>query len=124
MPSYRLLRSNKESGPYSLNDLVTLGLKPYDLVWVDGRSAAWRYASEVAELKDYAPATEEQPYDRFYKKSSDTEIPVKESPVPPREEIVPQKNPVKEINIQEPVKYSVKENVIKEEQVKKITTEI
>jgi hypothetical protein len=78
MPSYRLLRSNKESGPYALNDLVALGLKPYDLVWVDGRSAAWRYPSEVDELKEYAPAVEEQPYDRFYKKPSETETPAKE----------------------------------------------
>ena len=76
MPSYRLLRSNKESGPYTLNDLVKLGLKPYDLVWVDGRSAAWRYSSEIAELKDYAPAVEEQPYDRFYKKPSEAETPI------------------------------------------------
>src|SRR5436190_22616708 len=78
MPSYRLLRSNKESGPYSLSDLVKLGLKPYDLVWVDGRSAAWRYPSEVAELKEYAPVVEEQPYDRFYKKPSDAETPITE----------------------------------------------
>src|SRR5213592_1023928 len=73
MPSYRLLRSNKESGPYSLSDLVKLGLKPYDLVWVDGRSAAWRYASEISELKEFAPAVEEQPYDRFFKKPSESE---------------------------------------------------
>jgi len=79
MPSYRLLRNNKESGPYTLNDLVTLGLKPYDLVWVDGRSAAWRYPSEVAELKEYAPVVEEQPYERFYKKPSEAETSVKES---------------------------------------------
>jgi hypothetical protein len=78
MPSYRLLRSNKESGPYTLNDLVALGLKPYDLVWVDGRSAAWRYPSEVDELKEYAPAIEEQPYDRFYKRPSETELSIKE----------------------------------------------
>ncbi len=78
MPSYRLLRSNKESGPYTLSDLVTLGLKPYDLVWVDGRSAAWRYPSEVDELKEYAPVVEEQPYDRFYKKPSEAETPIKE----------------------------------------------
>jgi len=69
MPSYRLLRSNKESGPYALNDLVALGLKPYDLVWVDGRSAAWRYPSEITELKEYAPAVEEQPYDRNRRKT-------------------------------------------------------
>lgn len=80
MPLYRLLRNNKESGPYSLNDLVVLGLKPYDLVWVDGRSAAWRYPSEITELKEYAPAIEEQPYDRFFKKPSD-DNPIKE-PVP------------------------------------------
>ncbi len=68
MDTYLLLRSNKQSGPYSLQQLVNFGFKPYDLVWVEGKSAAWRYPSEVAGLKSYAPATEEQPYDRFYKK--------------------------------------------------------
>jgi hypothetical protein len=68
MASYLLLRDNKESGPYTLNDLVSLGLKPYDLVWVESRSAAWRYSSEIPELKEYAPVVEEQPYDRFFKK--------------------------------------------------------
>lgn len=74
MPSYRLLRNNKESGPYTINDLVTLGLKPYDLVWVEGRSAAWRYPSEISELKEFAPVVEEQPFDRFYKKQADTSL--------------------------------------------------
>ena len=96
MPSYRLLRNNKESGPYSLNDLVAFGLKPYDLVWVDGRSAAWRYPSEIGELKDFAPVVEEQPYDRFYKKpaatSESSESP--NIPIPVKEEPVPAKNPV------------------------------
>jgi hypothetical protein len=96
MPSYRLLRSNKESGPYSLSDLVTMGLKPYDLIWVDGRSAAWRYPSEVPELKDFAPVVEEQPYDRFYKKSSESETPaevhVKEPAISQHETISPQKS--------------------------------
>ena len=68
MDTYLLLRNNKQSGPYSLQQLVNLGLKPYDLVWLEGRSAAWRYPSEVDGLKAYAPATEEQPFDRFYKK--------------------------------------------------------
>ena len=71
MASYLLLRNNKESGPYSLEALIQLGLKPYDLVWIEGRSAAWRYPSEVDDLKFYAPVIEEQPYDRFYKKPSD-----------------------------------------------------
>lgn len=100
MASYRLLRSNKESGPYALNDLVTMGLKPYDLVWVDGRSAAWRYPSEVPELKDFAPAVEEQPYDRFYKKPSESgnanEAPVKELAISRHETVPPQTSSISE----------------------------
>jgi hypothetical protein len=70
MNTYLLLRNNKESGPYSFEQLVQLGFKPYDLVWIVDKSAAWRYAGEIEELKAYAPAAEEQPYDRFYKKKS------------------------------------------------------
>jgi hypothetical protein len=74
MDTYLLLRSNKKSGPYSLDQLVSFGLKPYDLVWVEGKSAAWRYPSEVDGLKHYAPVIEEQPYDRFYKKPEETPV--------------------------------------------------
>lgn len=70
MSTYRMLRSNREMGPYSLDEIISLGLKPYDLIWVDGKSAAWRYPSEIAELKPYAPVVEEQPYDRFFKRPS------------------------------------------------------
>src|SRR5580704_3689684 len=66
---YLLLRDNKQSGPYSFDELKTKGLKAYDLVWVEGRSAAWRYPSEIAELKAFAPSVEEQPFDRFYKRT-------------------------------------------------------
>src|SRR5580692_1624264 len=65
---YLLLRDNKQSGPYSFDELKTKGLKAYDLVWVEGRSAAWRYPSEIDELSAFAPAVEEQPFDRFFKK--------------------------------------------------------
>lgn len=71
MSTYLLLRNNKESGPYTLDGLVNFGLKPYDLVWIEGKSAAWRYSSEVAELKPYAPDVEEQPFDRFFKKNTE-----------------------------------------------------
>lgn len=71
MASYLLLRDNKETGPYSLNELLDLGLKEYDLVWVQGKSAAWRYPGEVEELKAFAPPAEEQPFDRFYKKNTE-----------------------------------------------------
>lgn len=79
MTSYLLLRNNKEKGPFSLEELIQHGLKPYDLVWVNGKSAAWRYPGEIAELKEYAPAVEEQPYDRFFKKPSEEK---KQEPVP------------------------------------------
>lgn len=80
MSTYLLLRNNKESGPHSLGELINKGLKPYDLVWVEGKSAAWRYPGEIEELKAYAPAVEEQPYDRFFKKPSQSET-IKPSPV-------------------------------------------
>lgn len=71
MNQYLLLRDNKQTGPYSREELIAKGLKAYDLVWLEGRSAAWRYPSEFDELKPYAPAVEEQPFDRFYKKPAD-----------------------------------------------------
>jgi hypothetical protein len=54
---YLLLRSNKQTGPYSLEELLQLNLKPFDLVWVDGRSAAWQYPFEIPSLKPYVPET-------------------------------------------------------------------
>lgn len=72
MGTYLLLRDNKENGPYTLDQLLSFGLKAYDLVWINGRSAAWRYPSEIEELRPYAPVVEEQPFDRFYKKPEDT----------------------------------------------------
>lgn len=88
MDTYLLLRSNKQSGPYTFQQLVNFGLKPYDLVWVEGKSAAWRYPSEVDGLKTYAPATEEQPFDRFYKKSEEkVEEKVNNKPIEKREEV-------------------------------------
>ncbi len=76
MANYLLLRDNKESGPYSLNELLNIGLKAYDLVWIQGKSAAWRYPSEVEELKAFAPMAEEQPFDRFFKKKTVEQVPV------------------------------------------------
>src|SRR6187455_659441 len=68
MNKYLLLRDNKQSGPYTVPEIIEKGIKPYDLVWLDGKSLAWRYPSEIEELKAYASVVEEQPFDRFYKK--------------------------------------------------------
>jgi hypothetical protein len=75
MNQYLLLRDNKQTGPYTVEELAAKGLKAYDLVWLEGKSAAWRYPSEIAELKPFAPVVEEQPYDRFYKKTEEDSHP-------------------------------------------------
>lgn len=71
MQQYRLLRNNKESGPYTWKELAHLPLKPYDLVWVDGKSAAWRYPSELPEFKEVAPKVEEDFYEAFHRKPAE-----------------------------------------------------
>jgi hypothetical protein len=54
---FRLLRNNKETGPFSLEELLQHSLKPYDLVWVEGKCAGWRYPSELEILKPYLEET-------------------------------------------------------------------
>lgn len=58
--AYRLLRNNQEQGPFTADEIIQKGLKPYDLIWMDGRSAAWRYPGELAEFKNYAPLPGEE----------------------------------------------------------------
>jgi hypothetical protein len=53
---YSLLRNNKQTGPHSLEELVQLKLKPFDLVWAEGKSAGWLYPSEIDALKPYLQA--------------------------------------------------------------------
>ena len=84
MTTYLLLRDNKQSGPYSFDELKEKGLKAYDLVWIDGKSAAWRYPSEIEELVAFAPVVEEQPFDRFYKKPSQNQNIVSATPATER----------------------------------------
>lgn len=50
---YLLLRNNKQQGPYSLEELLQQNLKNFDLVWVEGKSAGWRYPSEIDQLKTF-----------------------------------------------------------------------
>lgn len=61
MTKYQLLRSNKQSGPYTIEDLQAMGLKPFDLIWVEGKSFSWRYPSEIDELKHIAPSLDTAP---------------------------------------------------------------
>lgn len=49
--TYILLRNNKESTPLSLGELTRMGLKPEDLVWVEGQSVCWLGPGEIQELR-------------------------------------------------------------------------
>jgi hypothetical protein len=60
MSNYLLLRNNQESGPFTLEEIKGMSLKSYDLLWVVGKSAAWRYPGEIAEFKLFAPPVPEQ----------------------------------------------------------------
>ena len=115
MGKYLLLRDNKESGPYLLDDLVVLGLKPYDLVWIEGKSAGWRYPSEINELKPYAPIVEEQPFDRFFKKNQEEkreEHPEVKKEEKQKEIIVQDNSPyAPPVGPKEEVKYAPKKSV-------------
>lgn len=85
-----LLRDNKQSGPYTAEEMIAKGFKPYDLIWVEGKSAGWRYPSELPEFKKFTATIEEQPYDRFYKKKESIEngLPLTESD-PQQIQIIP-----------------------------------
>jgi hypothetical protein len=61
MKEYLLLRNNAELGHYSLEELRTMGLKAYDLVWVENKSCSWKYPSEINELAAFAPPVEMMP---------------------------------------------------------------
>lgn len=84
MNRYLLLRDNKQTGPYSAEELIQKGFKAYDLIWIDGKSAGWRYPGELPEFASHAPMVEEQPFDRFYKKPANR--PSAEKPAEPVQE--------------------------------------
>jgi len=63
MKEYLLLRNNAESGPYSFEELKSMGLKPFDLIWIQNKSFTWKYPSEISELAEFAPAIEIQSMD-------------------------------------------------------------
>ena len=47
---YLLLRNNKQSGPYSIDELIGQQLKPTDLVWTEGKSRSWLHPYEMEEF--------------------------------------------------------------------------
>lgn len=48
---YLLLRNNQQNGPYTYEELLQQQLLPTDLIWVEGKSTAWIYPSELTSLQ-------------------------------------------------------------------------
>ncbi|HEY1112636.1 MAG TPA: hypothetical protein VGE66_03715 [Chitinophagaceae bacterium] len=48
---YLLLRNNNQLGPFTIEELLEQEILPADLVWIEGKSHAWSYASELNLLK-------------------------------------------------------------------------
>jgi hypothetical protein len=84
---YLLLRNNKQSGPHSLDELIALAPKPFDLIWVEGKSVGWSYPTEIEGLKTYITATEPiKQGTQVYEKSTSYAPAVNENPshkIPP-----------------------------------------
>ena len=56
MKRYFLLRSNRESGPFTKAELLSCGLLSTDLIWIENESTAWEHPAEIEELKPIAAA--------------------------------------------------------------------
>lgn len=44
---YLLLRNNEELGPFTIGELLLQNLQPSDMLWIEGKSNAWAYLSEL-----------------------------------------------------------------------------
>ena len=62
MKNYIVLRNNRQSGPYSLEELRLFGLSASDLVWVEGESTAWQYPNNINSLGTIAEEGIKQPF--------------------------------------------------------------
>ena len=49
---YLLLRNNNIMGPFSIDELLQQHLKSTDLIWIEGRSVAWCFPSQIRELNN------------------------------------------------------------------------
>jgi len=44
---YLLLRNNQQSGPFTIGELLQQQLSPSDMIWIEGKSTAWTYLTEL-----------------------------------------------------------------------------
>lgn len=80
---YKLLRNNRQTGPHTLDELVQMGLKPYDLIWADGQTAGWMYPSEIDVFKPYLTEEKSGPVQAAAPTASSQTPPLPIEPVAP-----------------------------------------
>ncbi|MGZ8538935.1 MAG: hypothetical protein ACXWV9_11760 [Flavisolibacter sp.] len=44
---YLILRNNRQTGPYTIGELLQQQLRLTDMIWIEGTSTAWAYLSEM-----------------------------------------------------------------------------
>lgn len=49
---YLLLRNNNILGPFSIDELLQQHLRSTDLIWMEGKSVAWCFPSQIKELNN------------------------------------------------------------------------
>ncbi len=105
---YVLLRNNQQTGPYHLEELIQFDLKPYDLIWIQGKSAGWYYPQEIQALHPYLP---------FVKKP----VPAETNTVTPRAKTIESREPKKPF-VSMPANFKIEEPLVPETIVKKEET--
>lgn len=55
---YLVLRDNQQTGPFTIGELLQQNLLPTDMIWIEGKSTAWTYLSEL-ELSPFPKAAEQ-----------------------------------------------------------------
>jgi hypothetical protein len=55
---YLLLRNNQQTGPFTIGELLQQQLKSSDMIWIEGKSTAWTYLSEL-ELTPFVKKIED-----------------------------------------------------------------
>jgi hypothetical protein len=49
---YLLLRNGRQSGPFTIGELLQQQLRPSDMIWIENKSTAWCYLSEMQLTPD------------------------------------------------------------------------
>jgi hypothetical protein len=55
---YLLLRNNQQTGPFTIGELLQQQLRSSDMIWIEGKSTAWTYLSEL-ELTPFVKKIED-----------------------------------------------------------------